>query len=201
MSLWRSVLTNSLFSTQSKCLLQGMRCASYFSVARERIGKSTTELKKEQQVIAPTPVEVPNCRRDVRINPKKMLAVANLVSRMPIDEAIVQCQFSPKGAAVVVKEVLEEAQKMAVEQYGVEDKSHLFVDQSHVGRGQHLRRIKFHGRGRFGRMKRYYCHYFCVLKEGVPPGKDIKRDKGRHLPELERKLRYPKTIKNSLAWW
>ena len=75
------------------------------------------------------------------------------------------------------------------------------LDSSYVGRGQHLKRIKFHGRGRFGRMKRYYCHYFCILKEGVPPGKNIARSKSRYLPELERKLRHPRTIKNSLAWW
>lgn len=175
--------------------------ASYFSVTRNKLGKSEVEIQKEQGIPQPPPIEIPHCRRDVRIGPKKMTLVANLVSRMPIQDAITQCEFSPKGAAEVVKEVLEEAQEIAVKRYGVEDKNNLYVDQSHVGRGQHLKRIKFHGRGRFGKMKRYYCHYFCVLKEGVPPGKNISRQNRRRLSELEQKLRYPKTIKNSLSWW
>ena len=77
----------------------------------------------------------------------------------------------------------------------------LVLDESFVGRGQHLKRINYRGQGRMDIMKRYYCHYFVILKEGTPPGKNISRMRSKYLTPLEKKLRYPKTIKNSLAWW
>lgn len=200
MSLFRS-FKDLLSSSANVCHVQKCLVSSYFSVTRNRQGRSEVEIKKQLGIPEPPATEIPHCRRDIRIAPKKMTLVANLVARMSIEDAITQCEFSNKGAAAVVKEVLEEAQEVAVKKYGIDDKTNLYVDQSHVGRGQHLKRIKFHGRGRFGKMKRFYCHYFCVLKEGVPPGKDVPRVKTRYLTELERKLKHPKTIKNSLAWW
>jgi len=181
-------------------ILKPRLLSSYFSVTREKLGRSKAEVKKELNVPDPPAIEIYHCRRDIKIGPKKMWYAANLINRMPIEEAIVQSEFSIKGASEVVKEVLVEAQERAVKEFGIENKSLLYVDQSFVGKGQNLLRIKYHGRGRFGRMKRYYCSYFVVLKEGVPPGKNIKR-RGKYLPELERKLKHPKTIKNSLSWW
>jgi len=201
MSLFRTFQTSLRLKILTPGNLQQYALASYFSVTRSKLGRSQTEIKKQQGIPEPPATTIYHCRRDIKIQPKKMMLVANLVNRMSIEEAIAQCQFSPKGAAEVVKEVLEEAQEKAVKTYGVEDKTNLYIDSSHVGRGQHLKRIKYHGRGRFGKAQRYYCHYFCIVKEGVPPGKNIPRTRSRYLTELERKLKHPKTIKNSLAWW
>ncbi|XP_065667633.1 large ribosomal subunit protein uL22m-like [Hydra vulgaris] len=187
--------------SKSLKIIQSCASNSYFSVTRVKLGRSPEEKKKDEGIPEPPPVEICHCRRDIRIAPKKMLLSANLVARLPINEAIAQAQFSIKGASEVVKEVLKEAQEIAVKKYGVEDPSYLYVDQSFIGRGQHLKRINYRGQGRMDIMRRHYCHYFVILKEGTPPGKNISRTRSRYLTPLEKKLRYPKTIKNSLAWW
>ena len=176
------------------------RHSSYFSVTRAILGQSEKEKEKQQGIPNPPPLTIYHARRDIRGQPKKYNNVAALIRGMPIEEAIDQMEFSPKGAAATVKEVLEEAQDIAVNKHGVEDKNNLYVHESFVGRGVHHKTIKYHGRGRHGVMRRYYCHYFLVLKEGPPPDKVVVR-KYRDLCELERARVWPKTIKNSLSWF
>ncbi|ELV12307.1 39S ribosomal protein L22, mitochondrial [Tupaia chinensis] len=65
--------------------------------------------------------------------------------------------------------VLLEAQDMAVRDHNVEFRSNLYIAESTSGRGQYLKRIRYHGRGRFGIMEKVYCHYFVKLVEGPPP--------------------------------
>jgi len=48
------------------------------------------------------------------------------------------------------------------------DPSRLVVDMIYVNRGHYLRRIKFHGKGRFGIMYKYRAHLSVYLRE-VPP--------------------------------
>uniref|UniRef100_A0A3B3CWH1 Large ribosomal subunit protein uL22m n=1 Tax=Oryzias melastigma TaxID=30732 RepID=A0A3B3CWH1_ORYME len=84
---------------------------------------------------------------------------------MSIDEAVAQLEFNDKKGAKIMKEVLLEAQEMAVKTHNVEYKSNL-----HVGdKGKYLKRIRYHGRGMFGIMDKVYCHYFVKLVEGPPP--------------------------------
>ncbi|XP_005725508.1 large ribosomal subunit protein uL22m, partial [Pundamilia nyererei] len=88
---------------------------------------------------------------------------------MSIDEAIAQLEFNDKKGAKIMKEVLLEAQEMAVKNHNVEYKSNLFVAESYSGKGKYLKRIRYHGRGMFGIMDKVYCHYFVKLVEGAPP--------------------------------
>lgn len=41
--------------------------------------------------------------------------------------------------------------------------------ESYSGKGQYLKRIRYHGKGMFGIMDIVYCHYFVRLVEGPPP--------------------------------
>ena len=75
----------------------------------------------------------------------------------------------------------------------------LSLAESYVGKGTYLRRIRYHGRGQFGTMHKYYSHYFLRLREGPPPPKK-KRKKEDHKSFLTRKLIQagPRSIPNSL---
>lgn len=75
----------------------------------------------------------------------------------------------------------------------------LYLAESYVGKGTYLRRIRYHGRGQFGTMHKYYSHYFLRLREGPPPPKK-KRKKEDHKSFLTRKLIQagPRSIPNSL---
>lgn len=98
-----------------------------------------------------------------------MWYVACLVRGLSVDEAIKQLNFCLKKGATDVKEVIQEAQEMAVNRHNVEYKSNLWVAESFVGKGRVFKGVRRHGRGRMGRVEYKHCHYFVRLEEGEPP--------------------------------
>ncbi|KAM8834899.1 large ribosomal subunit protein uL22m [Synchiropus picturatus] len=115
------------------------------------------------------PAEVHHCRRQIKYSKDKMWYLAKMIRGLSIDEAIAQLQFNDKKGAKIMREVLLEAQEMAVRNHNVEYKSNLYVAESYSGKGMYLKRIRYHGRGMFGIMDKVYCHYFVKLVEGPPP--------------------------------
>ncbi|CAJ1063281.1 S ribosomal protein L22%2C mitochondrial [Xyrichtys novacula] len=115
------------------------------------------------------PAEVYHCRRQIKYSKDKMWYLAKMIRGMSIDQAIAQLEFNDKKGAKIMKEVLLEAQEMAVRSHNVEYKSNLYLAESYTGKGTYLKRIRYHGRGMFGIMDKVYCHYFVKLVEGSPP--------------------------------
>ncbi|XP_041808814.1 39S ribosomal protein L22, mitochondrial [Chelmon rostratus] len=115
------------------------------------------------------PAEVHHCRRQIKYSKDKLWYLAKMIRGMSIDEAIAQLEFNNKKGAKIMKEVLLEAQEMAVRTHNVEYKSNLYVAESYSGKAHYLKRIRYHGRGMFGIMDKVYCHYFVKLVEGPPP--------------------------------
>ncbi|XP_062309563.1 39S ribosomal protein L22, mitochondrial [Osmerus eperlanus] len=113
--------------------------------------------------------EVHHCRRQIKYSKDKMWYLSKMIKGLSIDEAIAQLEFNNKKGAKIMKEVLQEAQEMAVRNHNVEYKSNLFVADAFTGKGKYLKRIRYHGRGRFGIMDKVHCHFFVKLMEGVPP--------------------------------
>ncbi|CAB1352477.1 unnamed protein product [Coregonus sp. 'balchen'] len=103
------------------------------------------------------PAEVHHCRRQIKYSKDKMWYLANML------------EFNDKKGAKIMKEVLLEAQEMAVRNHNVEYKSNLYVAESFSNKGKYLKRIRYHGRGMFGIMDKVHCHYFVKLVEGHPP--------------------------------
>lgn len=108
---------------------------------------------------------------------------------MSIDQALAQLEFNDKKGARIIKEVLLEAQDMAVRDHNVEFRSNLHIAASTSGRGQCLKRIRYHGRGRFGIMEKVYCHYFVKLVEGPPPPPEVPKTAVDHAKEYIQQLR------------
>lgn len=98
-----------------------------------------------------------------------MWYVASMIRGMSIDEAIKQLSFVNKKGAIHVKEVLLEAQKLAVEKHNVEYKSNLWVSESFATKGFVMKGIRRHAKGRVGIVHYVHCHYFVRLEEGSPP--------------------------------
>ncbi|KAM4544968.1 large ribosomal subunit protein uL22m [Odontesthes bonariensis] len=113
--------------------------------------------------------EIHHCRRQIKYSKDKMWYLAKMIRGMSIDQAIAQLEFNDKKGAKIMKEVLLEAQEMAVKNHNVEYKSNLYVAESFSGKGKYLQRIRYHGKGMYGIMDKVYCHYFVKLVEGVPP--------------------------------
>ncbi|XP_077984520.1 large ribosomal subunit protein uL22m-like [Glandiceps talaboti] len=117
--------------------------------------------------------EIHHCRRQIKYSPRKMWYVATFIKNMWIDDALSQLQFVNKKGARIVREVLLEAQEMAVKSHNVEFKSNLHIADSFVGKGMYEHAVRFHGRGGQGMVSIVYCHYFVKLKEGAPPQQKI----------------------------
>ncbi|XP_061902496.1 39S ribosomal protein L22, mitochondrial [Entelurus aequoreus] len=115
------------------------------------------------------PAEIHHSRRQIKYSKDKMWYLAKMIRGMSVDEAIAQLEFNDKKGAKVMKEVLLEAQEMAVKNHNVEYKSNLYVAESFSSKGMYLKRIRYHGRGMFGIMDKVNCHYFVKLVEGSPP--------------------------------
>nr|XP_044633682.1 39S ribosomal protein L22, mitochondrial isoform X3 [Equus asinus] len=109
------------------------------------------------------PAEIYHCRRQIKYSKDKMWYLAKLV--------------------------LLEAQDMAVRDHNVEFRSNLYIAESTSGRGQYLKRIRYHGRGHFGIMEKVYCHYFVKLVEGPPPPHEAPKTALTHAKEYIQELR------------
>lgn len=108
-------------------------------------------------------------KTNIKYSPEKMWYVASLVRGMTVDEAVRQLGFVLKKGATAAKQVIEEAQEMAVKRHNVEYKSNLWVAESFVGKGKIFKGMRRHARCRAGRVEYKYCHYFVRLEEGKPP--------------------------------
>ncbi|XP_071403025.1 large ribosomal subunit protein uL22m [Centroberyx affinis] len=135
------------------------------------------------------PAEIHHCRRQIKYSKDKMWYLAKMIQGMSIDQAITQLEFNDKKGAKIMKEVLLEAQEMAVRSHNVEYKSNLYVAESFSGKGKYLKRIRYHGRGMFGIMDKVHCHYFVKLVEGPPP-------RAEEPSSLDRAKEYVQSLKN-----
>ncbi|KAK2583064.1 hypothetical protein KPH14_009097 [Odynerus spinipes] len=115
------------------------------------------------------PAYVCHMKANVKYSPKKMWYIAGFVRGMSVDEAVKQLSFMHKKGAVIVKETILEAQKLAVQEHNVEFKSNLWVAESFCGKGYVFKGIRRHAKSRIGIVKYRYCHYFVRLEEGKPP--------------------------------
>ncbi|XP_068718974.1 large ribosomal subunit protein uL22m-like [Montipora capricornis] len=186
--------------TPSSKLHTSTGCPTTFSITREMWGKTQEEVDEEQGIPDPPKETIYHCQREIKCSPIKMNLVAAQIRGLPVEEAIKQMTFSPKRAASFIKKTILEAQGIAQEKHGIEDKSHLWIAESYVGKGRYLKKLRIHGRGRHGIETKKYCHYFLVLKEGTAQEKNVKR-RLKHMNELEEIQRHPRHIVNSLAWW
>ncbi|KYN04531.1 PREDICTED: 39S ribosomal protein L22, mitochondrial [Cyphomyrmex costatus] len=133
------------------------------------------------------PAYVCHMKANIKYSPKKMWYIAGFVRGMSVDEAVKQLSFMYKKGAEIAKEVILEAQRLAVEEHNVEFKSNLWVAESFATKGIVIKGLRRHARKRVGTIHYRYCHYFVRLEEGPPP-------KHYYLP-------YPKTGEDLLNDW
>ncbi|XP_011882737.1 PREDICTED: 39S ribosomal protein L22, mitochondrial-like [Vollenhovia emeryi] len=115
------------------------------------------------------PAYVCHMKANIKYSLKKMWYVAILVRGMSVDEAVKQLSFLHKKGAEIAKEVILEAQRLAVEEHNVEFKSNLWVAESFCTKGIVIKGLRRHARRRMGTIHYRYCHYYVRLEEGPPP--------------------------------
>jgi len=100
----------------------------------------------------------------VRISPRKVQIVLDLIRNQPADKAMAILKFTPKAACEPVSKVLKSAMANAENNYNM-DIDRLYVAYAHVAPGPILKRIQPRARGRAYRINKRTSHITLVLKE------------------------------------
>ncbi|XP_003700430.1 mitochondrial ribosomal protein L22 [Megachile rotundata] len=178
-------IPNNVFGANNlSCLYSIQR--TFFGYNEE---KNHSKFLKNNETIFPPqkpgeerrPGYVCHMRKNIKYSPLNMWYIACFVRGMSVDEAVKQLSFLKKKGAAIAKEVILDAQKLAVENHNIEFKSNLWVAESFATKGITIKGIRRHAKMRAGTVRYRYCNYYVRLEEGKPPkhyyAKDILNNK------------------------
>lgn len=100
----------------------------------------------------------------VRIAPRKVLIVLDLIRNKPCDEALAILKYTPKAACEPLEKLLKSAMANAENNKDM-DTSRLYVAECRVDQGPTLKRIRPRAQGRAFRINKKTSHITLVLKE------------------------------------
>ena len=100
----------------------------------------------------------------IRTSPRKLGLVANLISGMKADDALVQLAYSHRRIAKEVRSVLQAAIANAENNHGL-DIDRLTIREASVGKSLTVKRFRPRARGRAGRIKKSFSRLRLVLHE------------------------------------
>ena len=100
----------------------------------------------------------------VRMSPRKVQIVLDLIRNQPADKAMAILKFTPKAATEPVMKVLKSAMANAENNFNM-DTTRLYVAYAHVAPGPILKRIQPRAQGRAYRINKRTSHITLVLKE------------------------------------
>ncbi|MBI5303553.1 MAG: 50S ribosomal protein L22 [Chloroflexi bacterium] len=84
----------------------------------------------------------------IRMSPRKMRLVADLVRGKRVEDAVGMLKLSPKEAARVIIKAINSAAANATQNYGL-TREDLFISTIHADEGPTLKRVKAGARGRY----------------------------------------------------
>ena len=100
----------------------------------------------------------------VRISPRKVKIVLDLIRNKPVDEAMAIVKFTPKSACEPIAKLLKSATANAENNLNL-DRKDLYVSECFVCPGPILKRIRPRAQGRAYRIEKRTSHITLVLKE------------------------------------
>ena len=102
--------------------------------------------------------------RNVRISPRKVKIVLDLIRNKPVDYAMAVLKHTPKAACEDIEKLLKSAIANA-ENNNDMDKERLYVAECFVSPGSTMKRIMPRAHGRAYRILKRTSHITMVLKE------------------------------------
>ena len=100
----------------------------------------------------------------IRVSPRKLNLVAQMIRGIPVEKARRYLAFSPKRIAQDVLKVLNSAIANAQNNQGL-NAHRLVVDEATVGRALVMRRLDVRGRSKSGRIEKPFSHLRIVVCE------------------------------------
>ena len=102
--------------------------------------------------------------RQVRISPRKVSIVLDLIRNKPVETAMAILNNTPKAACEPLAKLLKSAAANAVNNHNM-DGSRLYIAEAHVGAGITLKRIRPKDHGRAHRILKRTSNITLVVKE------------------------------------
>ena len=100
----------------------------------------------------------------VRISPRKVKIVLDLIRNKPVGEAAAILKHTPKAASEYIYKLVMSASANAEHNFSM-DKNNLYVAECYVTPGPTLKRIRARDKGRAYRILKRTSHITVVLKE------------------------------------
>lgn len=100
----------------------------------------------------------------IRIAPRKVQIVLDLIRNKPVDEAMAILKFTPKAACEPLRKLLKSAMANAENNNDME-LSRCYVEECRVDQGPTLKRIRPRAQGRAYRINKKTSHITLVLAE------------------------------------
>jgi large subunit ribosomal protein L22 len=100
----------------------------------------------------------------IRVSPRKLNLVAQSIRGKSATSALAELTFSPRRVAEDVKKVLQAAIANAENNHQL-DVDRLFVKEATVGRAFAMKRFHARGRGRAGRVEKYFSNLTVIVRE------------------------------------
>ena len=102
--------------------------------------------------------------RTVRIAPRKVRLVVDLIRGKQVGEAVAILNLTPKAASPVVEKVLKSAIANAEHNYDM-DSNNLVVTEAYVNEGPTLKRFRPRAQGRASQILKRTSHITVVVSE------------------------------------
>lgn len=131
--------------------------------------------------------------RFLRMSPRKVRLVVDVVRGLSVAEALAQLKFSPKGAARPVRKLIESAVANAVHNDKL-DKDALFISAMTVDQGPTYKRTRPRAFGRAAMIRKRTSHVHVVLAQRENLVEKKRVSKVAHT-EPKKKVASPKTRK------
>ncbi|WP_110926007.1 50S ribosomal protein L22 [Bacillus massiliglaciei] len=102
--------------------------------------------------------------KTVRIAPRKVRLIADLIRGKQVGEAVAILRLTPKAASPIVEKVLKSAVANAEHNYEM-DINNLVVSEAYVNEGPTLKRFRPRAQGRASAINKRTSHITIVLSE------------------------------------
>ncbi len=126
--------------------------------------KSALLTKKERKVLGIGKDEGRAIAKNIRVTPRKVNVVVDLIKGKQIDEAYAILRYTPKAASPVLEKLLKSAEANAVNNNNL-TRDALYVADCYANQGPVLKRIIPRARGSASRIHKRTSHVTVVLKE------------------------------------
>ncbi|QXM24029.1 50S ribosomal protein L22 [Elioraea tepida] len=114
--------------------------------------------------------------RNIRVSPRKLNLVAEMIRGLPAAEARAALTFSKRRIAKLVRKVLDSAIANAENNHSL-DVDRLVVREATVGRSVVMKRFHARARGRAARVEKWFSHLTIIVRER-PQGGDARAEQG-----------------------